>query len=315
MVQLSKTELQQLARHPARLEPLLAALILQGRINPGNLFYRPKSLFKRAYSKDVAQFNIIQVAHGKKSQESQVWVDINREGFYDTLPEFLFHRPETASGYKNIDQRLRDSQKVQEEEAAARQFLLPFEQEFYRTRVNVEQEEQKLLSGFSNPMQRIIIERLWPDVPDIDNNSLSILFYLLPLAYTITGNRSRMEACFRTLLRENVTLTDIASENYSTEIRDNQQLGFFTLGVNMILEGILEEELPKLRIEIGPIPQHRMLEYIGNGNKKILLNILCNYFVPFELDVETTIKLDKPDEAFRFNDDPSSALLGYSTYI
>lgn len=95
-----QTQLEKLKHHPARLEPLLAELLASRQVSADGYMIRPRSLFKRAYSRDVLGWEIITPKHDKKRSADLLMLDVSREGFYDALPEFFFHAPEVASGYK-----------------------------------------------------------------------------------------------------------------------------------------------------------------------------------------------------------------------
>lgn len=330
--------LEKLTRHPARMETLLAELIEAKLLSAESLVVRPRSLFRRGYSTDivhaesVAEVDLIKHlfpeeqdaeevsakgqsnASRKKNAEIAV-VDVSREGFYDALPEFLFHAPEAISGYKSQEQRERESKKVRVEETRARKFFLPFEQEFFRQRIRLEQEERKLLSGLSNPMQRAIFEKFWTDVKGLDPAHEAVLFYLLPSAHKIAGNRPLMAACFEAVLQDSVSLDNAPPT--ATAVSDDAapELGEATLGFDFVAGEVATEDLPDLSVNIGPLDLDALPDYLEGGKKHNLLSILYSYFVPAEMDVQTQILLKKIEEGFVLNDDEGTARLSFSTYI
>ncbi len=328
---------EKLTRHPARMETLLAELIEAKLLSAESLVVRPRSLFRRGYSPDIVQVKSVAEAElakylfpeeqgatdatakvprpsGRKNAETTV-VDVSREGFYDALPEFLFHAPEAISGYKNLDQRVKESEKVREEEARARKFFLPFEQEFFRQRIRLEQEERKLLSGLANPMQRAIFEKFWTDVKGLDESHEAVLFYLLPSAHKIAGNRPLMAACFEAVLQDAVSLDD--TQPIATAVSDDAapQLGEATLGFDFVAGEVAAEDLPDLSVNIGPLDLDALPDYLEGGKKHNLLSILYSYFVPAEMDVQTQILLKQMEAGFVLNDDDGTARLAFSTYI
>lgn len=306
--------LEKLTRHPARMETLLAELIEAKVLASEAVVVRPRSLFRRGYSNDIIGFEEVASSQGKKKQADTVMIDVCREGFYDALPEFLFHAPEAIAGYKNLDQRVNESEKVREEQTEARRFFLPFEQEFFRQRIRLELEERKLLSGFSNPMQRAIFDRFWTDVKGIEGEQEAVLFYLLPSAHKIAGNRAMMSSCFELVLQEQVSLEDGPSADVFNS-DETPGLGQAALGFDFVTEGTDEEDLPDLEVSIGPMDLENLPDYLEGGKKNNLLSILYSYFVPAEMEVQTHILLKQAAEGFVLDDEDGSARLAFSTYI
>ncbi len=277
--------------HSSRMEPLIAELAEQGLLRLDELVVKPKSIFKRAYSKDITAIEILK---GEKNKSrDQVLVDVSREGLYDALPEFLFHQPEPPTNYKVFDQRIKESERTKEEEAEAREFFLPFEQEFFRKKLEIEQEERNLFSCFSNPLQLEIFQRFWTDVKGIDEYSKSILFFLLPLAQKIAGNIKLMELCFSTVLGNKVEIQKNYDAHGAYSSDSMVSLGEAVLGDNLILGLQVKNELPSLTITIGPVDPSVVPQYLPGGGKQRLKSILFDYFVPIEYDKSTNIELER----------------------
>lgn len=327
-----------LKRHPARLELLLTELLDTKQLNEASLIVRPRSLFRRGYATDILDVATVAESdlliflypeeHGtaesarkepkttrQKNTEATV-VDVSREGFYDALPEFLFHAPEALAGYKSLDQRVRESEKAREEEARARKFFLPFEQMFFRQRIQLELEERKLSSRLANPMQRAVLERFWTEVGDINETHQSVLFHLLPLTHQIAGNRPLMSACFNAVLQDPVALNDLPPAEVPESDGGAPALGGATLGLDLVTEGAIADDLPGLSVSIGPIDLTGLPNYLAGGTKHGLLSILYSHFVPAGIDVATHILLKQPEAGFVLDDDDNgTARLAFSTYI
>lgn len=331
--------LEKLPQHPARMELLLAELIEQKLVDGNSLVVQPQSLFKRGYNQDIVQASrttysalvaLIRQTYAQKSGKTEpiapfrerkkaddpvTVVETNREGFYDALPEFLFHAPESGSGYKNIDVRIKESHQVRGEEAAARHFFLPFEQEFFRARVHLEQEERRLLSGFGNPMQQLIYRRFWGDVSEVDAAYLPQLFYLLPLACKIAGNQALMQACFETVLGEPVRLKRVAAGRTYMPPEQIPGLGEARLGVDLVSGAEVNDDLPDLAVFLGPVATDAIPDYLENGKKQRLLTLLYHYFVPAELEIHTHLLVKEEDRFFVLSPQEGSGRLGFSTFI
>lgn len=306
--------LDKLTHHPARMEVLLAELIETKMLSESALVVRPRSLFKRSYSKDILSYEVT-TQEGKKKQTDTIAIDVAREGLYDALPEFLFHAPEAMSGYKNLEQRVHESEKAKEEEAEARRFFLPLEQEFFRQRIHLELEERNLLSHFTSPMQRALFDRFWTDVQGLDPAQEAMLFHLLPASHIIAGNHPLMAACFSAVLQERVSLNPAPAAAAIPSEDDGPALGEATLGLDFVAGEMADDDLPDLAVHIGPLDLDDLPDYLEGGKKNNLLGVLYNYFVPAEMDVNTQLILKEQESAFVLSDDEGTARLAFSTYI
>lgn len=170
------------------------------------------------------------------------------------------------------------------------------------------------MSGLSNPMQHTIFEKFWTDVKGLDEQHEAVLFYLLPSAHKIAGNRPLMAACFEAVLQDSVSLDDTPPPAAASEDAA-PSLGDATLGFDFVAGDAIADDLPDLSVNIGPLDLDDLPEYLEGGKKHNLLSILYTHFVPAEMDVQTQILLKQLREGFVFNDDDGTARLAFSTYI
>ena len=72
-------------------------------------------------------------------------INISRDGIYDSLPEGIFHYPKTERLNQSVDDMTKEYRSQQKEEENARQFFLPFENEFFLSGIIREKEEKEFL--------------------------------------------------------------------------------------------------------------------------------------------------------------------------
>lgn len=302
----------QLPKHSARIEVLLAELRRQEpSMPPDDILLTSKGLASRGYSKDVFSADI----NKNKNSDYILKISLNREGLYDMLPKSLFHPPLISEGWQNIDRMVAESKKLREEELAARQFFLPFEQCYLQQRTEIEEMEQTYMTGFLSAPQKAILDSFWPDVQQTEDKNKALLFYMLPLAHRISGDILLIEQCFETLLLNTIKIQYLPPQNADFDEGLTLNLGDTTLGANAILGSSIFEEVPSALVRIGPVNLNDIPDYIQGGKKAALLSVLYDFFIPLELNVQTDVFLASGEKGFYLDESEATSRLGFSTVL
>ena len=115
---------------------IVAADILESGLDPAELIVVPDGSFTRSYSRDISYAEVAKSANGQKT----LAIHVTRDGIYDCLPEAVFHRQSSEPLTSGHDMaKLSKKQKMEEKEA--RLFFLPFENEIFTLRTQIEMEE------------------------------------------------------------------------------------------------------------------------------------------------------------------------------
>lgn len=234
----------------------------------------------------------------KKYEYDEVWlIEINRKGLVDTLPENLFLRidadyPDSIAKAKAFDQQINE----------ARKFFLPFEQAMFQPRIDTEQLEQQWTEGFPT-----FIEKVWgfPAFADcLTPRMRFLLCYLLPEAQRISGDWTLTKLCFEAVLRKEVNLKFVAPLEY--EIPSDAQV--LDLG-DLIIGESFRDDIPALEVSVEGVTLEELDEYLPDGKRrKVLEQLLYNYFLPLDTTVITRINVTEDAWCFTFG----QAVLGYN---
>lgn len=283
--------LPHLGRHPARLEALVAELRSAGLVEADEIEFRAASTFARNSRHDLSAASL---ADGVLAFETP------REGLYDQLPKALFHLPEAYRLDRPLDERLERHDLDREEEAAARDFFRPFEQEYYHVGVSTELTERRLRDAFRSPLYRNLLLATWVRSARVPRGALPLLGYILPMAYRIAGDLPLMAACYRAVLAAEVTLAYV---EVAADEGDYSPGGFEgrRLGVDFELAGAPPEELPALEIAVGPLPRARAEEFLPGGPGSELMGLLSDCLVPYEADVRPVLRFAEAEEGLNLS--------------
>jgi hypothetical protein len=282
-----------------RLEVVLIDLITEG-LSVEDVIIVNNSLFARNYHHDIERTDQIEVG---PSGRKKLRVLVNREGIYDRIPEDLFHQPQEGRKDDNADQVIFEIKRQNVLEKEARSFFQPIENEFYRQQLKLEGEERKFLFETNSDLSGDLFNQLW-DFPDfLDNMQKSKLGVLMPVISKLVGNLDVTAWMLETISGDRLSIRSSAAPIQT--MRDEPRLGQMRLGLDGILGGEVQELHSAITISIEVGRPEDLGEYMPGGKKIIILEFLCNLFIPlgnevmFELDFsKTSLSFALDDETF-----------------
>lgn len=321
----SPTSVRQLLAHlrrqpfDLRLEVILAELLTQG-YELDDFLVRPVGLFARRYRRDLG--NVYEEPFERRHRAVlRTVLEVHREGLYDALPQQVFHQPGTGAGQgASIQAMVEDSRAQRRKEKATRLFFAPFEQEFFRFRVGIEQEEQRYFTSLAAHWYNEVLARFWGLAEvGLPPTVLTNLLYLLPLAHSIVGDLVRTRQCFESVLGQAVRLRVLAPQRHplptppATALPTGGTLGHVALGYDLVLGGEYQETLPALEITLLGLSVPELEAYLTAEWPAKALALLCEYFIAFETDVVIQYEMAATAPAFYLGEGEAAPVLGFTT--
>ncbi len=317
--------LAHLGRQPfdLRLEVILAELLAYGYAFD-DFLVQPVGLFSRRYRRDLGTVRDEQFERSHRPVVRTV-LEVHREGLYDALPQQLFHQPGSgaAGAPPGVRGMVEDIRTQRRKEKATRLFFLPFEQEFFRCRVRIEQEERRYFSNLSARWYNDAMAHFWGIAEaDLPAGPLTNLLYLLPLAHGIVGDLPRTQQCFENVLGLPVRLRVAAPLRHALVADERGRaapaatgitLGNLTLGRDLVLGGDYQETLPALEITLSGLSVAELESYLHAGWQARALAVLCEHFVAFETDTQMQYDMAAAETRFQLGEGEEAAILGFTT--
>jgi type VI secretion system protein ImpH len=312
--------LAHLRRQPfdLRVEVILAELLAHGYAFD-DFLVRPVGLFARRYRRDLGTVRDEDYERGHRPVVRTV-LEVHREGLYDALPQQAFHQPGTPS--PTVRAMIEDIHVQRRKEKATRLFFLPFEQEFFRFRVHIEQEERRYFTNLSARWYNAALARFWGIADSgLPPEPLTNLLYLLPLAHSIVGDLPRTQRCFESVLGQPVQLRVVAPLSHplppavvpAGATSGGDTLGNLSLGRDLVLGGDYQETLPALEISLHKLSVTELEAYLAGGWPAKALELLCTYFVAFETDIVVRYEMASAELSFELGEGEAAPVLGYTT--
>ncbi len=267
--------------------------------------------FVREYSRDVVSANLMEAL----ANQALLKIELSRSGIYDQLPEGMFFQ--SAQRSKNnvtVADMALDYKQNKKKEEEIRRFFLPFENDFFLQRIGLEEQETILLEGIQSGYLNDYFIRFWNLPPSIPKSFMAPLILLLPYAYKIAGDRELITESLEQILQEPIRINRKKAPTEDASTLDIPALGNADLGLNFVCGEVFMENTPVFEIEIGPLQNSLVTDYLKGGSRYILMETFTRFFIP--VGVETIISLVIPAEKRNMviakGDEP---VLGYSSYL
>jgi len=289
-------------------EVIASHLITNEKIDDSNIYVHMLGVFQRFFSKDIEKIDVHRNASGERDWN----LFLNREGFYDLLPEGFFHL-HTSKYFKDRHDAVVEFRMNRQEEKSARQFFMPLEQEFFKHRIHKEIFEQNFY--FAPETIEEFVDFYHLNALDLNMYQKASLFFIMPYASIIAGNLKLTETCFEIILQEKVQIKTLFSSRVSNYPGKMPGLGNVELGIDSALGLDVIDGNPQLLIEIGPLAESdSLLNFLFGLNRK-LVDWLIALFIQADLTTYVQIVLKSQDEAFVMGEKNYESRLNFSTSL
>lgn len=289
-------------------EVIISEILEQLDSNEQNILVEHKGQFKRPFRKDVLGAEIVNYNY---DITEYVKVNLSRDGIYDTLPEGITHQLVADKPQKMVSDMTKEYKIHKKEEEYARKFFFPFENEFFLKAIERENIEKEILLELNGSKPLDFFYDFWHIDRELPPVLVSKLIRILPYLHKIVGNLDMTVHCLSYLLEEEV---EIAEQGYKEQSSSEEEinLGNCRLGLDMISGSAYMDYSLYLEFKIGPLQKTSFLDYIHQGKLKKFIELFYEYFLPMEVDVKTTILLEKETEVFNLTE---NTILGITSRI
>ncbi len=213
-----------------------------------------------------------------------------------------------------------DSRKDRKLEGETRRFFLPFENEFFYQRIQMELNERSILRKLcDNNLDEFFLD-FWKLDRSLPEELIVRLSAMLPFVREIAGDFEMTSSCLGVIIGEDVTHTiHFNSGHYPGPFTgttgSGAQLGSTILGTDLITEGHQLESCKLIRFSIGPLKKTGIEPYLNNGEITRFISCFCSFFLPAEMDYEFVVTIPEEYQEFALADRETGSVLGYSTII
>lgn len=291
-----------------RVEVIAAQLFEQGG-NLGDIIINRSPSLARPNTKDL-----ISLAQEPGYDHSLKWLlGTHRESLYEMLPENLFHEPTLGSIQSSEEEVIQRIRKQRTEEAQARSFFGPYEQEIHYLNVLMYALETRICRTNSDDIIRIF-EKAWPFLSVIDPHSARIFIHILPFLHQVKGDFRWTEKYISLFTGLPVHITEYERTIEPEAPEPYYTLGEQTLGDVMLLYGPAAGSDTDLNITIGPVPEGQMEQYLPGSAFNAILEELYQHFIPCSKAYRQQVVMAEGDRNFVLGH-PEHNAVGFATFL
>ena len=282
--------LQTLATRRLTLENMVTELADAGYLGLSEVIINPESSSEYNFERDILSF-----------ESSPLGINFHtpRAGFYDRLPEQLFHAATDRT--KKGDEWADIKERAKEQEQDARAFFLPFDSKLNHLLVQLSKDEKAFFEGrdtaFTTALLKIFIGKRHKALALSHEEELRLLLVIVQ-AHHIAGSLPLMQQVYSTFLGVEVKMSYEDGGTVNNESKASQSDEKPQLGVNMVLAATKRTKIYRLiNIQIGPIQAEEIIDYLRNQKKDNLLNLLNTFLIPIELDIKCSLSVESQKAA------------------
>lgn len=269
------------------------------KVSAETLLVAPIGDRKRRSSRDVSLLRTRYFDH-----EDMLQIEVNRKGFYDSLPLHLFHKLD-----EEADTPKKRSRAIKRQEAEARKFFLPFEQATFAPRIETELLEQKYFNSFPP-----FIKSIWglDAFAHLLTKKQEYLFcHLLPEAHRVVGDWDLTQLIFETALGKPVNLRFAPPEVLKVQ-RKSTNSEDLKMGEDAILGNSFKDEFMLLEVVIKGITKSDLEDFLPAGQTRIIIeDLLCSYFIPLDVPYSIVLEVTSDSLGLTLGDNT----LGFNTMV
>ena len=292
-----------------KVEALLSTLLSNYPQFTNRLIVSNKGQFSRTYRREILDYEIIDF---KSSDLPHLLLNVSKDSLYDTLPEGIFHYPKSDKIGQQVSEMTKDYRRQKKEEANARRFFMPFENEFWINAIHRDSTENELLKSLNSTQPFDFFYEFWKLDRNIPITFVAKLIKLLPYVHQIVGNLELTAICLSFILDEKVEYKELGYRELS-ESEQYSLLGDTNLGLDMILGSSYMDYSLYVEFKIGAIKNGNSKDYFYDGEIKKFIDLFYEYFLPVEVEAKTIIILPKEEEKFSISH--PNMMLGITTRI
>ena len=293
---------------------VLAAELLSAGLPFEQLYFKTISLFKRTNGRDISDIKLDE----KDGGDEQLVLELNREGLYDMLPEGLFHfKQSTGKEGKSQEAILDNIRQTREEEADARKFFEPIENEFFHRRLQLVLKERDMLKADSERQNRGLFDSIFGDPGGLDNQQVVSLLHILPMVYSIRGDIPKMtySLCKFTGLDISIRQKPPKAVGYRYLGGGAMPLGAAMLGIDAVAGDYFQPGETVFEVNVHGVPKSGADSFLEGGSNYKAMDYLMGYILPYNARYELLVHVKREERGMFLADENHCSFLNLDAYL
>jgi hypothetical protein len=292
-----------------------AAEMMELGILPDRIVILMLGAMKRSLRKDVES---IEEEQSDYDLHDYVVIKTPKEGFYDMLPEGLFHLPTAHKSASTVKEISKAMKRRKEEEGQARRFFIPLEaainhlrmqMAFYENRLDKRSHHDELVNIFSD---------YWEIFQYLDAKQANLFLHLIPILHDIRDDHTIVETVLEMMLGIPVKLQLQRQQPFRPSEPILSVMGESSLGVDLTTGNeLFDEGVDEILVRIGPVTGEQFQQFSEGEARQKILEGLIDYLLPVHIDIVMEFELYTTNRVTKLAvaEDYINSVLGSDTYL
>lgn len=287
---------------------VVAAELADNGVPIDRIFFSNVSTFNRFVSKDINNISLEE----KDNYDTQLLIELNREGIYDMIPEGIVH---SSTGKKGERAAIEEIALHRRQEAATRKFFSSFENEFLQWQLQLEIIEREANSNSNHEKNRAFFEGIFGSSEYLDDIQISMVMHILPLSSKIAGDTQLISITLSKILNLPITVVKkLGRRVLGNEGVQSATLGNTFLGRDAVINSSCRILTTYFEVCIGDLSTAGYYEFFPEKRYYNVLKVLLPYFFPADADVDI-VKICTPDAQFVLSGEGEESYLGFNSFL
>lgn len=292
-----------------RAETIAAELAARG-YNPEQIRIIRNGDARRGYASDIEK---IRLEFSERDAKDYLYIETNREGIYDILPEGIFHQPVHRKPNRDKEEELDEIRVNREREFFARRFFRLFETEIDYVLTLACLYEIKFDRKVTHGSFTGIFFPFWSLLRLLGAEQAVVFIHTIPILHSVKDNFDEIEKSLSLILDVPVAVRKVVAPAKAEGAES--RLGKCTLGTDFVLGNAFGDGEYDIKAVIGPVSAKEAERFLKTDAGKITLDNLLRIFLPGDTLVEKEFKISPEDAVFVLSDENTNTYLGINTFI
>lgn len=294
-----------------------AADLIKHGVDPDHIIFNCDGSSRRPFSTEIQSINTYL---SETSNEEFVRINMNREGFYDMLPEGLFHSLHAGSEILDEDVMIQDVRNKRRQEQNARKFFAPFENELFHLRTQLDQYESRLdMQTSFQDMSNLLLSN-FPELHRLSPRQRVIWMHFIPEIQSHKNDITYAQQLLRNLLNIPIEIKQLTHDrkiDWQEIGLPPSTLGNCQLGVDSLTNMAYELNEAYLAITIGPSYPQLLKNYLPNAKDEYIIHLVLDHLFPAYLNRHLRYDLLPEVKHSYLSDDQhkNHTVLGHTSYL
>jgi hypothetical protein len=293
---------------------VVAAGLLEQGFDPDRTLMVRNGTSKRGVSKDIEN---LKVEFSQQQLFDYLYIQANRAGIFDALPEYIFHGSSHIGRKRTRDEVLASFQQHRSEEFFARRFFKPLEVILDDAKINLHARERIIDKKNEYPNFLQIFDSYWPVLKLLPLRQAAMFLKLIPVIKYINNNFSEISQMISGIIGFPVI---VEQKNITIINRDDNDdiptLGNCSLGNNLVIGEQFRNGFRNIMITVGPIKYNDLSYFIPKANGQLVLQTLIDMIIPCDREIEIHFQVNQTDSDFISTNNPEiMPYLGITSYL